>query len=89
MITNFEIHNLSCTPMEYDKHFAIPSCINVLIWTINVFWRDINFVKMITQRVLLTPMYHNECLCIPARVFGRLYKEILPPNAEILSLAET
>jgi len=44
---------------------------------------------MITQRALLTPMYHNECLCIPVRVLGRLYKEIFPPNAEILSLAET
>jgi hypothetical protein len=74
--------------MEYDKHFAIPSCVNALVWTINICWRDINFVKMITQRILLTPMYH-ECLCIPARVLGQLYKEILPPNAEILSLAET
>jgi hypothetical protein len=34
-------------------------------------------------------MYHSECLCISAHVLDLLYKEILPPNPEILSLAET
>jgi hypothetical protein len=34
-------------------------------------------------------MYQNECLGIPASVLGLLYKEIIPPNAEIISLAET
>jgi hypothetical protein len=47
-LINFEIHYFTCTPMECDKLFAIPCCINILIWTINVCWRDINFVKIIT-----------------------------------------
>jgi len=46
LITNFEIHKISCSPTEYDKHFAIPSCINNLIWIINCCWRDKHFVKM-------------------------------------------
>ena len=44
LITNFEIHNFSFMSVECDKPFAMTSCINILIWTIN----DINFVKMIT-----------------------------------------
>ena len=39
-LTNFEIHNFFCTPMEYVKGFAILSWISALIWTINVSWRD-------------------------------------------------
>jgi hypothetical protein len=34
-------------------------------------------------------MYQNECLGIPANVLGLSYKEIMPSNAEIISLAET
>lgn len=40
----FEIHKLSCTPMECDKHFPIPSCINILIWTRNLLAKC-NFCK--------------------------------------------
>jgi hypothetical protein len=65
------------------------TCVNILIWTGNFWLRDINFVEMITQRVLLTPMCQIECLGIPARVLGLPYKEIIPASAEIISLVET
>jgi hypothetical protein len=44
---------------------------------------------MIEQRVLLTPVHQTRVLCIRARVLGLLYKEFTPPDAEVLSLAET
>jgi len=31
--------------MEYDKHFPIPVCINISIWTINYVVGDINFER--------------------------------------------
>jgi hypothetical protein len=45
MLSNFEIYNFSFKPMEYDKHLAITYFINILIWTINLFWARYKFCK--------------------------------------------
>jgi hypothetical protein len=51
-LTNFEIRRGSCTPVEYDKHLAIPSCFNILIWTMNFCGWRYKFCKTIKQRVI-------------------------------------
>jgi len=51
-LTNFEIHRVSYAPVEYDKHLAIPSCFNILIWTINFCGERYKFCKTIKQRVI-------------------------------------
>jgi hypothetical protein len=65
LISKFAIF-FFCTPIEYDKHFAVSSCISTLIWTINFCCRDINFVIIITYLVLLTPMYQNDSFLHPS-----------------------
>jgi hypothetical protein len=45
------------------------------------------FCKAVNQRVVLTPTYQNQP-CFRSCIIGLPYKEILPSDAEIFSLAE-
>ena len=44
--------------------------------------------RAIKQRVHMTPAYQKQLPCVRARVLGLPYKEILPPNFKIFSLAK-
>jgi len=84
----FEIHIFQVHPWNLIKHLAIPLCINITIWSYKFCPGLRSFCKTIKQRVLLTPTYQNQP-CTRSCFIGLPYKEILPPDAEIFSLAET
>ena len=77
------------TPVENDKLLEIPSCMNTFIWTINLCCTRYKLYK----NYRITSPYDSDLpklvLSIRSRILGLLYQEIVPPDAEILSLVET
>jgi hypothetical protein len=63
--------------------------INILIWTTNLCWRDINFVKKDHATRPSDSEVSKRVLPTGARDLGLLYEEIIPPNVEIISFAKT
>jgi hypothetical protein len=46
-LANKKSHKFSCTPLQYDNNFAMPSSINTLIWTIKFCWPDRKISKIV------------------------------------------
>ena len=71
--------------MENDKDLAIP----LFVWTINLCCARYKLHKNDRITILYDSDVLKRVLSIRARVLGLLYQEIIPPDVELFSLAET